>query len=488
MDREEGVDIGLWERCANEDQLYAWVQNFLQLRMPRRGVCAGHQSPFEYLKHAYFEPGKDVVVWAPRGGGKTRLGAAATLLDLLHKPGVCVRILGGSLEQSLRMWEHLLPDITIYCKDKIDGKLGARRFRLVNGSSAGVVTQSQRAVRGLRVQKLRCDEVEMFDRRVWEAAQLITKTRPADAKTGEPAISGVVEAFSTLHRPGGLMESIVDNAKETGVRVIRWCVLEVLQKCPRERDCAACPLDEDCHGIAKKDCDGFLSIDDAIAMKRRVSRETWEAEMLCRRPSRTGRVFGTFDVDVHVREELPAADAGSPQIDPKAEGMYLGIDFGFRNPFVCLWIWRDRHGRSIVIDEYVQSEVDLAGHIEAIRARPHGGAVRVTCDPAGCARNEQTGTSNVQRLRDAGFKVACRASRIPDGLEMIRAGLRSGTGQVSLFIHPRCKQLILAMRTYHYGDRDRAEVPAKDGPDHLVDALRYYFVSRDAGEGKVGWY
>jgi hypothetical protein len=43
------------------------------------------------------------------------------------------------------------------------------------------------------------------------------------------------------------------------------------------------------------------------------------------------------------------------------------------------------------------------------------------------------------------------------------------------------------MRTYRYGE-GRAEVPEKDGADHLVDALRYYFVNRDGGEVIVGRY
>ena len=112
---------------------------------------------------------------------------------------------------------------------------------------------------------------------------------------------------------------------------------------------------------------------------------------------------------------------------------------------------------------------------------------RVGCDPAGSARNEQTGESSVNRLRGAGFKVACRGSQIQDGLEMIRAGLCSGAGEATLFVHPRCKKLVQAMRTYRYGE-GRAETPVKDGADHLVDALRYYFVSRDVGEVIVGRY
>jgi hypothetical protein len=205
--------------------------------------------------------------------------------------------------------------------------------------------------------------------------------------------------------------------------------------------------------------------------------------MLCRRPNRTGCVFATFKEERHVVERL--AD-GSGQLSvahgEKRAGLYLGIDFGFKNPFVCLWIRRDRLGRSYVIDEYVQELVEVDKHIEAIKARvEHGPVRRIGCDPAGSARSEQTGVSNVQKLRAAGFKVGSKGSLIQDGLEMIRAGLCSGTGQTTWIIQTGCKKLMQAMRTYRYG-QGRKEVPEKDGPDHLVDALRYYFVNRDGGE------
>jgi hypothetical protein len=440
------------------------------------------------LRQAYFEPGRDLVVWAPRGGGKTRLGAAATLLDLLHKPGVSVRILGGSLDQSLRMWEHLMPDVERLAREDRLGRVGSsRRIRMNNGSEAAVLTQSQRAVRGLRVQKLRCDEVEMFDQEVWEAAQLVTRSKEAGADTlgvpgGGGLYVGAVEALSTMHRVGGLMEGIVERAEGSGTRVLRWCLMEVLERCPAERICAACPLHEDCQGRAKEHCNGFVPIDDAIAMKRRVSKETWEAEMMCRRPARTDAVFRMFEVEAHVCEQMPGAPADRAE-QPGRAGLYCGIDFGFKNPFVCLWVRRDAWGRSFVIDEYVQDRVELPRHIEAIQARERlwGPVRKIGCDPAGSARNEQTGESSANRLRAAGFKVSCRGSMIQEGLEMIRAGLASGTGEVSLFIHPRCRELIRAMRAYRYGP-GRAEVPAKDGPDHLIDALRYYYINRDSGE------
>jgi len=485
-----------WKTCSNEKELRDWVRVFLNMTFPMTGICPGHVSPFAYLAHAYFEPSKDVIVWAPRGGGKTRLGAVATLLDLLHKPGISVRILGGSLDQSFHMWNHLLPDLIEFARHRLEGKVGARRVRLDTGAVVGVVPQSQRAVRGLRVQKLRCDEADMFDPEVWQAAQLVTRSVRVQGcgfgvqdREGNVEVRGVVEAISTFHRVGGVMEQLVENAEANGTTVLKWCLMEVLERCPAERVCGTCPLFEECQGKAKEVCNGFLPIDDAIRMKQRVSKETWEAEMLCRRPSAKGCVFGTFDVARHVVEEMPSiVDGQSSMVGEKRAGLYLGIDFGFKNPFVCLWVRRDRWGRSFVIDEYVQDFVQLDRHIEEIKARvQHGPVRRIACDPAGSARNEQTGVSSVQKLRGAGFRVGCKGSRIQDGLEMIRAGLMSGSGETALFVHPRCKQLIRAMRAYRYGD-GRAEVPAKDGPDHLVDALRYYFVSRDCGEVEGGWY
>jgi hypothetical protein len=447
------------KRPEDGPELRAWVEGKLELKLPKQAVCQHHQSPFDYLECAFFEKARDIVVWAPRGGGKTRLGAVATLLDLLFKPQCQVRILGGSLEQSLRMWEELGPDVQKLAEAEVHKGRSTRRIDFKNGSSAAILTQSQRAVRGLHVQKLRCDEVEMFDPEVWEAAQLATRSR------GE--VKGTVEVFSTMHEHGGLMSRIVDNAEKTGAKIIKWCILEVLERCPPERECEGCPLEDDCGGIAKEKCDGFVRIDDAIAMKQRVSQETWESEMLCRRPSVRGCVFGAFNHEIHVVEQ------------PPLEGdhdVWLGIDFGYCAPFVCLWIAAYGEG-FFVVDEYVQREQTIDVHIEMIQRRRHGYVQIVACDPAGSAKNEQTAKSNVEALMEAGFTVKRRRSFILDGLEKVRAALRPANGMPRLFVHPRCKRLIAAMKAYRYGEKG-GEVPVKDGEhDHLIDALRYFIVN-----------
>ena len=485
--------MSLLRPCQDDDELHAWVRLYTGLRVPRTPVCPGHDAPFDYLRLSYFEPASDLVVWAPRGGGKTRLAAVATLLDLLHKPRLSVRILGGSLEQSMKMWEYLLPDLDRLARDQLYRRPSdsTRRLRLRGGGNVGVLTQSQRAVRGLRVQKLRCDEVELFDPKIWEAAQLTTRSigrevaalrRNAGGEPDPPAsrsdaatpsiISGAIDALSTLHAPHGLMGRVVEQARASGTRVLRWCVLDVLERCPAERPCGGCGLWEECRGRAKTACDGFISIDDAIRMKRRVSIDAWNSEMLCRRPSTRGRVFPSFDELVHIREW----DGGH-------EGVCLAIDFGFSGDFAALWIAPRGDGTVHVFDEHVQAEKTVAEHLQIIAARPWPRARRVYCDPAGAARSGQTAASDIQLLRQAGYLVRCRQSRINAGLEQIRHALRPATGEPRLFIDPRCVKLIAALGSYRYPDSG-GESPLKDGVhDHPVDALRYYFVNTSVSEG-----
>jgi hypothetical protein len=462
--------------CYRADELHRWIRLYTGLRVSREPICPGHAAPFEYLRLAYFEPSENLVVWAPRGGGKTRLAAVLTLLDLLHKPHWAVRLIGGSLNQSLLIWERLLPDLESLAAKLISSRRDGHRIRLVNGSSAAVLAQSQRAVRGLRVHKLRCDEVEMFKPEIWEAAQLVTRS--------SHGIRGSIEAISTHHALGGLMGRIIDEAPARGMKILKWCLMEVLEKCPPDRDCATCPLWDDCRGVAKEKCDGFFSIDDAIAMKKRVSAETWEAEMLCRRPSVSGCVFPSFSPELHVRE-LPNKGDASLYLDSE---LCLGIDFGFGDPFVCLWIRRFADDQAHVIDEYVQPQRTMDEHLEQIQSRQHGPVLRACCDPAGASRNQQTAMSNIQLLRAAGLRPRYRGSRIVEGLEMIRAALRPAHGPARLFIHPRCVRLIRAMQCYRYPSGG-GELPIKDGEhDHLIDALRYYFVNRTGGDAEPRRY
>ncbi|MBN2137896.1 MAG: hypothetical protein JW720_08815 [Sedimentisphaerales bacterium] len=454
-----------------------YVKAFLGIKIPDRQICPDHDSPLDYLWHSYTadfphlrtaadcispQGNADAIVWANRAGGKTELAAIATLLDCTFKPHCQVRILGGSGEQSGRMYEYLTAFLNKGLEDLLSGPALKSRCRFDNGSAVEVLTQSPTSVRGQHIQKLRCDEVELFDDSVFAAAKFTTQS------TGK--LTAAMELISTMHRPYGLMHKAVTDARRLGTPVFKWCMFEVIEKCAG-RTCSQCPLWPDCQGKAKK-ADGYLKIDDCITQMRRASRAGFEAEMLCVRPSRENVVFADFDPAVHV----------TPIDYNPSLPLYRSLDFGFVNPFVCLWIQLDADGRVRVIDEYLRSRATIETHAAEIKTRtpcPEEKVAATFCDPAGAAANDVTGTSAVRELRALGIAARSRRSGILEGVELIRRAIRSGAGQSSILISPNCPRLIEALQCYHYPDGPAsAEMPLKDGIyDHPIDALRYFFIN-----------
>jgi hypothetical protein len=435
-------------------------------------------------------------VWAARGSGKTFYAAIATALDLVFKPGVQVKILGGSRDQSGRMHEHLrrlfeAPALA----GLVDGTIGERKGRLRNGSGVEVLAQSHRSVRGTRPHKLRCDEVDLFDPEVWRAAQLVTRSGWCGTGAQRVFVRGSIEALSTLHVAGGLMSKVVDEAMrgESGRRVFRWTAIDVLEVCPPQRACAGCGLQEDCAGRAKPahNRGGHLRIDDALAMRARSDTELWQAEMLCRRPLVRDAVYAEFDETVHVI-------AGD---EPLAEGTIVcGMDFGVREAAV-LWAHVSGDGVLRVVDERVVRGGVVDDHARAmLQGSPRLGPQRsgapadndvrrwpipawVGADPAGLARSEMTGFGPVHALRRAGLVVRCKRLGVTEGIRLVRARVSPASGPPTLLVHARCERLRAALRGYRWDSRPGPggeAAPVKDGLDHVADALRYLVVNLDA--------
>ena len=458
-------------RPRTKKDLKNYVKVFCGIDVPAKRICSKHNSPMDYLWSSFSvdfssesKVNGDAVIWANRGGGKTELAAAATLLDCIFKPSCQVRILGGSGEQAGRMYEYLTGFLNNGFGEFLAAPVRKGKCSFVNGSNVEVLTQSVASVRGQHIQKLRCDEVELFDEDVFAAAKFTTQSKGN--------ILSAMETISTMHRPYGLMHRIVSDAQKFDTPVFKWCLWEVIEKCT-DRNCSQCPLWSDCAGKAKQ-AEGYLRIDDCITQMRRSSRTGWESEMLCKRPSLENVVFDEFDPSVHVKEvdynpDLP---------------LYRSLDFGFVNPFVCLWIQVDANGVVRVIDEYIRSRATVDIHAEQIKKQTACSEDKVTatfCDPAGAGTSDITGTNAVRELRARGIIARYKRSRILDGIELIRKVIKAGDGKSSLVISLRCPRLIEALRCYHYPDNQVsqcAELPLKDGVyDHPIDALRYFFVN-----------
>lgn len=445
-----------------------YIKIFLGIDIPHRSICPHHNSPMDYLWHAWQESrtggNKDCIVWANRGGGKTMLAAVATLLDCIFKPDCKIRILGGSYEQSSRMYNYLKGFINDDFLEYVNGKMLKNSCKFKAGGDVEVLTQSAKSVRGGHVQKLRCDEIELFDRDVFDGAKFMTKSTNS--------VNAAMEILSTMHKPYGLMNNIVASATQNKTPIFKWCLWEVIEKCT-DRSCSQCPLNSYCQAKAKS-TNGYLKIDDVISMMKRSSRSSFLSEMLCERPNTENVVFATFDRNTHI---------ASCDYNPDRP-LYRAIDFGYVNPFVCLWIQTDDDDNIYIIDEYVRSRAAVSVHAEKIKeltpCDPHQ-VSGTFCDPAGAGRNDVTGTSAVRELKSFGIRATYRRSGINEGIELIRRALKNGQGQSKLKINPKCANLIKSMTCYHYPENPKGcanELPEKDGVhDHAIDALRYFFVN-----------
>jgi len=101
-------------RPKTKHDLKNYVKVFLGIDVPDKRICPEHNRPMDYLWHSFSadfategKANADAIVWANRAGGKTELAAVATLLDCVFKPKCRIRILGGSGEQSGRMYDYL---------------------------------------------------------------------------------------------------------------------------------------------------------------------------------------------------------------------------------------------------------------------------------------------------------------------------------------------------------------------------------------------
>ena len=166
--------------------------------------------------------GRNLEVFVALGGSRLERGAG-------HPDGAIVRVGLFKTDRDLLFFEDI-----------------------ANGSSVEILAQSETSVRGTRVQKLRCDEVEMFDRDVWEAAQLVTRSTDITLDDGRTIeVRGSIECLSTMHRPYGLMHAVVQEAREGGRSLFRWGVVDALEVCADDRPCETCLLRPECKGRAK---------------------------------------------------------------------------------------------------------------------------------------------------------------------------------------------------------------------------------------------
>lgn len=205
--------------------------------------------------------------------------------------------------------------------------------------------------------------------------------------------------------------------------------------------------------------DFLASLDALPEVKRRRMRDGVWCE-------NEGAVYDEFDEDIHVFRDYPAGwDSW--------RGVIRGIDFGYTNPFVCLWGKTDNDGRLWIFRERYVSKVICEDHAKAIRKHKEPVLWTVADHDA-----EDRATLNRH-----GVQTRAADKRIQAGIDLVKARLRVlPDGKPRLMIHESCKDTIAEFYDYVWpsakeGKNDK-ETPIDDR-NHAMDALRYIVMEFD---------
>ena len=170
-----------------------------------------------------------------------------------------------------------------------------------------------------------------------------------------------------------------------------------------------------------------------------------------------GVVYENFNRDIHVIDPFTIPDSWK---------IYRGIDWGFTNPFVCLWIAQDEDGRLFIFDEHYQSERLLEFHAKEIKKRKYDSLIIADHDP-----------QDAMEMTRYGIYTQKANKEVHVGLQRVTKRLHvQKDGKPRLYVTANCQNTIREFQQYCW-EETRDGRPIKEEPkkqnDHCMDTLRY---------------
>ncbi|KKN28932.1 hypothetical protein LCGC14_0849300 [marine sediment metagenome] len=222
-------------------------------------------------------------------------------------------------------------------------------------------------------------------------------------------------------------------------------------------------------------CGGYIPDKRIDAMIAEWPEEIQATRIEGRFASFYGAVYKTFSRSVHVIK---------PFRIPNEWERYRGFDFGFTNPFVCLWAAIDGDGNWYIYHEYYKAKTGIGEHIVNVKhISGEENYVTSWADPENA--------ENRAELRKEGIITKSARKDIARGIEVVQMKLKvKPNGKPSLFIFNTCSNTCREIATYHYPKGSSSKNP-KDVPtqknDHTVDVIRYilYSVDKPVKKGSV---
>lgn len=210
----------------------------------------------------------------------------------------------------------------------------------------------------------------------------------------------------------------------------------------------------------------FIPKAEIEAARRDMDEKSFRQEFLASFESMSGRVYYAFDRKDHI---------ANVEFNPKLP-IWVGMDFNI-DPMSTVIFQPQPNGQVWAVDEIVQvasNTDDICAELEK-RYYKYQNQVTIYPDPAGSARQHARGESDLDIIREHGFKrikVKRAHSAVADRINAVNRVLRTASGDIKLYINPKCRHLIdsFEQTLYIAGSRD---VDKSLGVEHSADAAGY---------------
>ena len=370
------------------------------------------------------------VLVAGRRFGKSYLSCIELLRGAINRPGevyfYCAPTYRMAKDIAWKELKRLVPKVWVKSKNETD-----LRLELINDSTIELKgTENAMALRGRSLAGVVLDEAAFMDRDVW-------------AEVIRPALADKQGWALFISTPDGTASWFYD----------MWCF------------CGEQEWDDWKRWSFTTIEGGNVAPEEVEAARSQLDARTFRQEFEASFENLTGLVAVSFSDD-NIDKEVQ---------DLHMMPLLLGLDF---NVDPMAGICAVKHNDCL----YVFDEIMLTGGAttwdfaeEVVRRYGVDRRVIACPDPTGSARKTSgVGVTDHNILRRSGFTVMSPRSpwKIRDKITAVNTALYDANGDRRTFIHPRCKELIKALRTLTYAPN--TGLPNKNlGVDHAFDAFGY---------------
>jgi PBSX family phage terminase large subunit len=209
----------------------------------------------------------------------------------------------------------------------------------------------------------------------------------------------------------------------------------------------------------------YLDPNDVELLRARYTTQFAKQELAAEFVAFDGLVYHTFNASKHIVAPITNIPDGAEII--------AGIDAGYSDPFVCLWVMKYKQ-KYYVLDEYYMPQRTMESHAGAIKkGYLDKQAIRRWMDPSAAQAQAD--------LAALGVNTYPAKNDIQAGINSVSRCFETDR----LFITRHCINTLKEIGQYSYpdkGSRNKGEVPI-DAFNHAMDALRYIIYAED-GYGK----